>query len=225
MLSSIILLSSGLDSCLALVEAMKSTRVASAITFDYGQVARKAEIAHAKKIAKHFGIPHKIVSLPIFKNLEQHPLINSKKGCPRLTPTQLTNTDFTKKTAKAVWIPNRNGVFLNITAALAEAENIQRIYVGFNKEEAATFPDNSMAFVNNVNKCLESSTLNSVRVFAPTIGMNKTQILKKLMAAFPLNLIWSCYRGGAKMCGHCESCVRLKRAIQSATCDRSLFNF
>ena len=40
----------------------------------------------------------------------------------------------------------------------------------------------------------------------------KAEIVKMgLKLGAPLHLTWSCYRGGEKACGHCDSCVlRLK---------------
>lgn len=214
--TSLVLLSSGLDSCFALVEAMKSTRVVYALTFDYGQAAKDHEISLAKKITKHFNLPHKVIKLPYFKYVN-----------------------------KKVWVPNRNGVFLNVAAAIAETENIQKITVGFNREEAADFPDNSITYINNINRCFKYSTRNSVQVIAPAARLNKTQILKKLMTCrgapmcapsqkgwthrsaptFPLKFIWSCYRSGQTMCGRCISCRRLKRAIKALNVEVKLFNF
>ncbi len=31
--------------------------------------------------------------------------------------------------------------------------------------------------------------------------------------AAPFDLIWSCYEGGPRMCGRCESCLRFRRAL------------
>jgi len=51
-----------------------------------------------------------------------------------------------------------------------------------------------------------------VRVQHPLLRKTKAEIVKigKALDA-PLHLTWSCYRGGEKACGKCDSCViRLK---------------
>ena len=39
--------------------------------------------------------------------------------------------------------PNRNGGFLNVAASFAEKLGAGSVVVGFNREEAETFPDNT----------------------------------------------------------------------------------
>ncbi|HLD44179.1 MAG TPA: 7-cyano-7-deazaguanine synthase, partial [bacterium] len=122
----------------------------------------------------------------------------------------------TTQSAKAVWVPNRNGIFLNIAAGLAEMIEVDFLYTGFNVEEAGTFPDNTQDFVSALNHCFTFSTLHNVMVQSPPIKMTKTQIVAELVKQnFPFELLWSCYRGGEQMCGLCESCLRLKRALNA----------
>jgi 7-cyano-7-deazaguanine synthase len=120
----------------------------------------------------------------------------------------------TRETAAAVWVPNRNGLFIAIAAARAESLGIRGLVVGFNREEAATFPDNSRDYLEKQNRALGLSTANHVEVFAPTIELTKSQIVVEAMGlGVPLSEIWSCYWGGTVPCGACESCQRLQRAL------------
>ena len=53
-----------------------------------------------------------------------------------------------------------------------------------------------------------------MRVEAPTIAMDKIQIVKEgIRLDIPWESVWSCYRDGKLMCGRCESCFRLNRAV------------
>jgi 7-cyano-7-deazaguanine synthase len=116
----------------------------------------------------------------------------------------------------AVWIPNRNGVFLNIAAAFAEGYDCETVVTGFNREEAVEFPDNSREYVEAVNNGFVYSTRSGVRVVSYTLDLSKREILRKgIELSAPLDAIWSCYRGGERMCGACASCRRLKMAIDS----------
>jgi 7-cyano-7-deazaguanine synthase len=115
-----------------------------------------------------------------------------------------------------VWVPNRNGVFLGVAAAFAERYGCTVVVTGFNREEAAEFPDNSAEYVEAFNRGLEFSTRGAVRVVSYTLHMSKREILRRaLEVGVPVGAIWSCYRGGERMCGSCASCRRLKTAIDS----------
>lgn len=210
---SIVLLSGGLDSALAFLIAKKNSAIQFALTFDYGQKASEKEILSAQKICKHYQVEHKVISLPFFTELTNHPFFNESLDCPHVKPNQLDDKAITLKSAETVWVPNRNGIFLNVAAGIAESLKINNLYVGFNAEEAATFPDNSQDYLKSVNSSLSFSTLNQVKVLSPTSALVKKEIFKELLTNdFPLSALWSCYHHHEKMCGLCESCQRFKRA-------------
>lgn len=212
--AAIVLLSGGLDSSLSLVKAREECRIQYGLTFDYGQRSAKREIQAARAICRHYRMDHKTLELTFLDPVSGHPFFDKTKTCPQPRPEELNDRGILTQTARTVWVPNRNGVFLNIAAALAEARGIQRIYVGFNAEEAMTFPDNSADFVTAINRSFAFSTLNQVTVHAPTIGNVKKEILAQLIRSdFPIRHLWSCYNDFETMCGACESCQRLKRAI------------
>ena len=51
-----------------------------------------------------------------------------------------------------------------------------------------------------------------IRIKAPLLHMTKADIIKKgLILGAPFEKTWSCYMGGRKACGRCDSCLlRLK---------------
>jgi 7-cyano-7-deazaguanine synthase len=102
---------------------------------------------------------------------------------------------------------------LTVAAGYAESLEASSVIVGFNREEAATFPDNSISYLVAIEKALFYSTKNHVKVICPTRTLDKKQIVRLAKERnFPFELLWSCYQNGNKMCGKCESCQRLKRA-------------
>ncbi|MBI4752815.1 7-cyano-7-deazaguanine synthase QueC [Candidatus Desantisbacteria bacterium] len=212
--TSLCLLSGGLDSIAATAIATQKTTVLLGITIDYGQRARKQEIESASRVCKYLGIPHRKITID-WLGQTGSAILQQGKDIPEFSFEKSDPI----QTAKAVWVPNRNGVFINIAASLAEEMNADVIVVGFNKEEAETFPDNSMEFVQAVNQSLAFSTLKKVQVISFTQGMNKKEIVELgQQLAAPFHLLWSCYLGGDKMCGKCESCQRCMRAFKSAGC-------
>ncbi len=213
-LRSVVLLSSGLDSTVNFCKALRETEVVLSLTFDYGQRSSVSEISNASKISEKYGINHRVIRLDWLKEITQTSLVNRSLDIPKLSPSHLDNPEITQKSAAEVWVPNRNGVFVHIAAAIAEAMGVGLIVVGFNAEEAKTFPDNSQEFIDRVTRSLEFSTLAKPKVICYTASLNKKEIVqlgRELNA--PFELMWSCYESGEKVCGKCESCLRFERAV------------
>ncbi|MBI4040635.1 MAG: 7-cyano-7-deazaguanine synthase QueC [Deltaproteobacteria bacterium] len=220
-MKSVVLLSSGLDSTVNFCKALREGAVVCALTFDYGQKAAASEILHAKLIAKQYGVRHEVVDLQWLKPLTQTALVQAEVDLPQLKTSELDDLTKTKQSARQVWVPNRNGVFIQIAASFAEALGAQSVVVGFNGEEAKTFPDNSASFVALVNQGLQFSTLSNVQVVCYTLAYNKKKIVqlgRELKA--PFDLMWSCYQSGMQGCGRCESCLRYERAMKGRSDER-----
>ncbi len=216
-MKSVVLLSSGLDSTVNLYQAAREGKVLLALTFDYAQKAAKKEMDCARQLAKRLKIPHQVISLPFFANFGSSSLIDKSKKIPSGRNVKIDNLKISQQSAKSVWVPNRNGIFLNIAAGFAEALGAEVIIPGFNLEEARTFPDNSAEFLKSLNRTFEFSTSTQVKSHCFTTALNKTEIVKlgsKLGVDW--SKIWPCYHAGKKWCGECESCLRSKRAFESA---------
>ncbi len=218
-MKAITLLSSGLDSVAALAIAAESLEIEMAITFDYGQRAGQQEMEYSEKVCEHFGIEQRIIKLDWLGEITHTSLVNRDEEVPSLSFEDIDENApsmITEYSAKAVWVPNRNGVMLNIAGSFAESRGCDYIVVGFNGEEAGTFPDNSRDYIQAVDNAFSYSTQNGVKVLAPLAEMGKTEIVKKaLEAEAPLEYSWSCYQGGEIPCGKCESCVRRARAFKN----------
>ena len=217
--SSIVLLSGGLDSLASFHWASLHTDLMFGITFNYGQRAAKNEVDSAANICRHYDIKHLVIDLPWYGRLKANALTDSSLQLPEPKQGELNDPNFTKASAESVWVPNRNGVLINIAAAFAESWMAGQIIVGFNREEAATFPDNSSEFSKAASVFLDYSTNHKVSLVAPMQDKTKTEIVEwTLKEGVDLSFVWSCYRGSdaGKMCGVCESCARLKRGLDEA---------
>ena len=208
MTKSIVLLSGGLDSLVSLGLKRNELNVSLALTFDYGQKSAQQEIDASKKICEYYGIEHEIIKLDWLKNITQTSLVSDDK-----IPMGDALNDG-NQSMKSVWVPNRNGLFLNIAGSYADSYGYDYVLIGANKEEAQTFSDNTQEFIDAINKEFEYSTQNAPKVVAPLINYIKNDIVMlALDSGIPLELTRSCYQGGAKHCGICESCVRLKNSL------------
>jgi 7-cyano-7-deazaguanine synthase len=213
---AIALLSGGLDSVVAAWAAQETHEIALALTCDYGQRAAQREVEAAARVAALMGCRHVVLDLRWLGALGGSALTDAAGPVPQLAPEGLDDATLTAQTARSVWVPNRNGVLINVAGAYADAQDCQAIVVGFNVEEAATFADNSQAFMAAADSFLALSTRSHPRVISPTAALDKRQIValgRKLGA--PLHCVWSCYLGGEEPCGQCESCRRLERALAS----------
>ena len=210
-MKSVVLLSSGLDSTVNLFEAHRAGQVLLALTFSYGQRAAPAEIRSSQKLCHLLGVPHKAVELPWFRDFTKTSLVNREIDVP--SNVRIHDLEESHVSAKKVWVPNRNGIFLNIGAGFAEGLGADVVVTGFNAEEAATFPDNTPEFLSALDRSFAYSTASGVRMQCWTTALQKADIVRRgAELKVPFNLMWPCYHGGDEWCRVCESCLRFLRA-------------
>jgi 7-cyano-7-deazaguanine synthase len=199
---------------------LQQMEIKMALIFNYGQRSVKREIQNAVKVCENLGIEYNVLDITWMKGITNTSLVNTDAEVPSLSMDEISDDadpSITIESAKAVWVPNRNGILINIAAAFAESMSCDYVIVGFNKEEAVTFPDNSGEFIAAIDDSLSYSTQNGVKVYAPLIGMDKKEIVAKAMELkAPLEYSWSCYHGADVPCGECESCTRRRRAFEAA---------
>jgi 7-cyano-7-deazaguanine synthase len=210
------LLSGGLDSVVATAAAAREGSVELALTFDYGQRAAPAEMRAAAAVCRELGLRHRAIELPWLADITGTALVDRASPLPGLAAGELDDRQKTLASAAAVWVPNRNGVFINVAAAFAESLGCEAVVVGFNAEEGQTFPDNTPEFAAAASAALAYSTQTHVRVVSATQHLTKAEIvaLGRQLGA-PLAHVWSCYEPGPEPCGKCESCLRSARAFQA----------
>ncbi|MBI4042476.1 MAG: 7-cyano-7-deazaguanine synthase QueC [Deltaproteobacteria bacterium] len=214
--SGLVLLSGGLDSAVNLAAAVACGMRVSALTVDYGQRAAEREVESAVRLAGRYDIRHDVIRLNWFPDLCPSKLTGRGRELPLLKEGDLDRRDVTLESARAVWVPNRNGLLMNIAGALAESRELEAVIVGFNAEEGATFPDNTEACIEAMNELFKWTTASSVSVHSFTTQMTKREIARLgADLKVPFDLIWSCYEGGKSRCEQCESCLRFARALKS----------
>ena len=211
MKKSVILLSGGLDSVVALGAYKDKYGIDLALTFDYGQKALKSEIYASRRIAEYYNVKHKLIELPWLKEITHTSLVSKNE-----IPSKNLNS---KESAAAVWVPNRNGLFLNIAACFADSYGYNYIIYGANKDEGKTFPDNTEEFRGKISSVLKKSTLVKPKVITPLINYTKNDIVRiAVEKSVPLEYVRSCYSNSQKHCGKCESCRHLKKALEYNNC-------
>lgn len=197
---AIILLSGGLDSTTTLYYAKDKGYQCHALIFDYGQ-RHKRELKSAVAVARSAHVSYYIIkiSLPwkgssLLDKKMRVPVRKSLKGIP------------------STYVPARNTIFLSFALSCAEAIGANVIFIGANAVDYSGYPDCRPAFYEAFQRVIKQGTkIRKIKVLTPLIDMTKAQIIAlALKLKAPLNLTWSCYEGGKRPCGVCDSC-KLRR--------------
>ncbi len=216
-MKAICLLSGGLDSTVTLAYALHQGYEVTALTINYGQ-RHKRELDAARAVTAHYKVPHIVMDFPLtgFRSALTDESIPIPDRKPEEIGYDIPDT----------YVPARNIVFLSLAAGLAESVDASAVFIGANAIDYSGYPDCRPEFFQSFESMLEVGTKRGVlghpvRIEHPILKKTKAEIVKlgmKLEA--PLHLTWSCYRGGEKACGHCDSCVlRLKGFKEAGATD------
>lgn len=212
MKKAISVFSGGLDCTVATSVYAKDYEI-HAITFNYGQKAFERELQAAKEICEKRNWTHEVIDLPWLARISTSSL-NTSEDIPEVSIDDLDDIEKSSETANSVWVPARNMVFTSIAVSYAESIGAEKIIVGWDAEEAATFPDNSKEFLNTFNELIDVGSPENINIEAPAINLTKEEIVKLgVKVGAPMEISYSCYKGGNKHCGVCESCMRRRRAF------------
>ncbi len=193
---AIILLSGGIDSTTTLYYAQSKGYKCFALIFDYGQRHRR-ELRSAVAVAKRAKISYQILKIKL--PWKGSSLLDKKAKVP--VKRKLSGIPST-------YVPARNTIFLSFALSYAEAIGAKAIFIGANAIDFSGYPDCRPAFYRAFRKVVQTGTkARKIKVMTPLINLTKEQIIRLGMKlGAPLELTWSCYRGGSKPCGVCDSC-------------------
>jgi len=210
MKKAVVLLSGGLDSTTCLSQAIKDGFEAYPLSFDYGQRHNK-ELLCAELICKYYNIStHKIIRI-------------DNVGGSALTDRDIEVPEYSGKSEIPVtYVPARNIIFLSYAAGYAEVIGAEAIYIGVNAIDYSGYPDCRPEFINAFEAMLRVGTKNGVEgnpisIKAPLLKLSKAEIITLANSnGAPLHLTTSCYKGGEKACGVCDSCILRLRGFMEA---------
>jgi 7-cyano-7-deazaguanine synthase len=120
-------------------------------------------------------------------------------------------------TIPQTYVPGRNIVLLSYALSWAESVHADYIYIGAHTQDYSGYPDCRPEFLKAFQNMANLGTRRGaegrqIELKYPIINMAKSEIISKGKELdVPFELTWSCYEGGDKACGKCDSCVfRLK---------------
>lgn len=206
---AVVLLSGGLDSCVAAAWARAQGFALEALSLDYGQ-RHRVELEAARRVAEALGVRrHVVLALDL-----------AAFGGSALTDTALAVPKAGVGPGIPVtYVPARNTIMLALALAMAETAGARDIVLGINAIDYSGYPDCRPEFLDAFAQVARLGTKAGVegaamQLHAPLQQLGKADIVRlgvKLGA--PLALTWSCYDPGAdgRPCGLCDSC-RLRAA-------------
>jgi len=219
---AVVLLSGGLDSTTALYWAKKKGYAPTALAVRYGQ-RHVRELAAARAVARRAGVPVHEVTLAL-PWLGGSSLTNKSLKLPKIALAKIG-----KGGIPSTYVPGRNTMFLSLAASLADSIGAHALVIGANALDYSGYPDCRPPFLNAFSKVAKLGTRvgaegGSMKVLAPLLRLDKKGIVRLARrVGAPLELTWSCYAGGSKPCGTCDSCqLRAKGFREAGTEDPAL---
>jgi len=211
---AVVLLSGGLDSTVSLWWAKARGYACRGLCFDYGQRHRK-ELSAARRIARRAGVPIETVRFRL--PWSGSSLTNRAAKLPSRSASHIGPG------IPSTYVPGRNTLFLSFGLSLADQTNAEAIVIGANAIDYSGYPDCRGPYLRAFEKTARLGTKRGatggrIDVVAPLLRLNKAQIVRlgRRLGA-PLEATWSCYKGGARPCGVCDSCVLRERGFREAS--------
>lgn len=204
MSKAIVVLSGGLDSCVALTLAKRENDECVALSFNYGQRHAEMENEASRQIADVYDIEHH--ELWVSLGTGSSVLMNPNAEMPHETYEALHEAQGPSPT----YVPYRNGTFLSIAASGALDMNCDLIYAGMHGEDAHNwaYPDCTPEFIGAMQNAIYIGTYMKVRLVCPFTYLTKSDIVSLgIRYASPLHLTRSCYEGRDPACGQCPTCI------------------
>ncbi len=206
---TVIVFSGGLDSTVLLHHLLAEGREVLALSVHYGQRhARELEAAAA--IAALAGVRHEIADLrPVAGLLAGSSLTSSDIPVP--------DGHYQEESMKATVVPNRNMILLALAAGWAISQKADAIAYAAHGGDHAIYPDCRPEFAEAMRHAIGLADWHRVELLRPFVTLTKADIVRRgAELGAPLGATWSCYRGGARHCGRCGTCVERREAFELA---------
>jgi len=212
---AVVLLSGGLDSATALYWARRRGWRVTALTVHYGQ-RHDRELAAARALARAAGSAWVAVRLAL-PWLKASSLVGRGRSLPDVPVGRIG-----RGAIPTTYVPGRNTVFLALAVSLADAAGADAVVIGSNCQDFSGYPDCRPAFNRAFREVARLGTRRGaqgggIAVLAPLERLDKAAIVRLARRlGTPLEMTWSCYRGGRSPCGRCDSCKLRARGFVAA---------
>jgi 7-cyano-7-deazaguanine synthase len=109
-----------------------------------------------------------------------------------------------------------------LALSLAEARGAQKLVLGVNAVDYSGYPDCRPDYLEAFQTLAELASKagregRAAQLWAPLVSWSKTRIVQEARRlGVPIERTWSCYEGGERPCGVCDSCRIRDAALLAA---------
>jgi 7-cyano-7-deazaguanine synthase len=209
--------SGGLDSTVLLWHLAAAGRPLLALTIDYGQRhhreidAARAVVAHAReRHGEELILGHQVLDIAALGRL-------LRAGSLTDPDTPVPEGHYTEETMKATIVPNRNMILLSLAGGWALACGARTVAYAAHSGDHAIYPDCRESFAQAMHHALSLADWEPLALERPFVDWSKADIVRRgRELGAPLELTWSCYKGGQAHCGRCGTCIERREAFYLA---------
>ena len=198
---AVCIMSGGMDSTLSAYMMKEKGYEIIGVHFNYDQRTEAKELVCFEAICDELGVEKKyVLDLDFFKHLGASALTDKNIEVP---------TDGVGEGVPVTYVPFRNGIFLSMSAAIAEKEGAEVIAIGVVEEDSSGYPDCREGYIKSMQQSINLGTKDetNITIKMPLVHLKKSEIVNEAIKLdVPLQLTWSCYKNEEKACGICDSC-------------------
>ncbi|MBS0663459.1 MAG: 7-cyano-7-deazaguanine synthase QueC [Verrucomicrobia bacterium] len=205
----VVLCSGGMDSVTALHWAHREHQLVAAVSFHYGAKHNPRELPFAAEQAAQLGVRHEVITLDFVNRLFSSHLLQGGGAIP--------DGHYEAANMKQTVVPFRNAIMLSIAAGWAESVGADGLVIAAHGGDHAIYPDCREDFMVAIGEAMRLGTYAQVKLLRPFIALSKAGIAREgARLGVDYARTWSCYKGGARHCGKCGTCVERREAFMLA---------
>jgi len=162
---------------------------------DYGQIGAEKERKACQGLHERFNLP-----LVTCMDLS---------GFGNIVPSGLTNSQL--RVNEDAFLPGRNLLFVLAGAAHAYKVQAHSVAIGLLNPANRLFPDQTMEFLKESERVIETAMGKRIHIIAPLIEFSKADVLA-MASERGIQDTYSCHAGDNEPCGMCIACVEIINA-------------
>lgn len=209
-MKTLVVCSGGLDSVTLAEKVAREHTLVGLISFDYGQRHAK-ELDFAQRAAERLSVPRDLIDITVF---------GTHLGGSALTDDiAVPDGHYAEETMRITVVPNRNAIMLAIAFGIASARRAEAVAAAFHGGDHFIYPDCRPAFTDAFQAMQNAALdgLGKIGLYTPFLNLTKADIVTEgARVGTRFAETWSCYKGGARHCGRCGTCVERREAFHLA---------
>lgn len=222
MSKTVVLHSGGLDSTVALYDALHDSDDVISFGVVYGATNEKREMQAAYKITDALKCERIVIGID--------PVLFRGSGSMLMGEQPMAKEEYRDWMGKPeaedgpspTVVPFRNANLISMAVALAVSRDFDTVVAAMHMtdHEHWAYPDCTPAFVSAMQVAVDVGTMQRVELKVPFLMMKKYAVVDyghKLEV--PFHDTWSCYLSGDKHCGECPTCLERKKAFELSKVD------